>query len=158
MWKVSQYGVFAGPYFPLFSCISTECRKIQTRKTSVFGHFSRSEHSSFDTFQLNVLFAYPLNTLEKQYIFKGYHCVKSVRIRSYSGLYFPAFRLITEICPYCPYFPALGLNTERYGVSLHIQCKCGKIRIRITRNTDTSNAVYAKEAFATNELIFWWKL
>ena len=28
------------------------------------------------------------------------HCVKSVRIRSYSG----------------PYFPAFGLNTERYGV------------------------------------------
>ena len=30
------------------------------------------------------------------------HYVKSVRIRSYSG----------------PYFPAFGLNTERYGVSL----------------------------------------
>ena len=28
------------------------------------------------------------------------HCVKTVRIRSYSGSYFPAF----------------GLNTERYGV------------------------------------------
>ena len=28
------------------------------------------------------------------------HCIKSVRIRSYSG----------------PYFPAFGLNTERYGV------------------------------------------
>ena len=32
------------------------------------------------------------------------HCVKSVRIRSYSG----------------PCFPAFGLSTERYGVSLHI--------------------------------------
>ena len=30
------------------------------------------------------------------------HCIKSVRIRCYSGLYFPAF----------------GLNTERYFVSL----------------------------------------
>ena len=28
------------------------------------------------------------------------HCMKSVRIRSFSG----------------PYFPAFGLNTERYGV------------------------------------------
>ena len=33
------------------------------------------------------------------------HCMKSVRSRSYSG----------------PHFPALRLNTERYGVSVHIQ-------------------------------------
>ena len=49
------------------------------------------------------------------------HCVKSVRIRSYSD----------------PYFPAFGLNTERSGVSLLIQYKCRKIRTRITPNTDT---------------------
>ena len=45
---------------------------------------------------------------------------KSVRIRSYSG----------------PHFPAFGLNTERYGVSLRIRCKCGKMRTRISPNTD----------------------
>ena len=39
------------------------------------------------------------------------HTVRSVRIRSFSG----------------PYFPAFGL-TERYGVSLRIQFECGKIR------------------------------
>ena len=39
------------------------------------------------------------------------HCLKSVRIRSYSG----------------PHFPAFGLNTERYGVSLRIQSECWKI-------------------------------
>ena len=55
-----------------------------------------------------------------------HHWVKSVHIRSYSG----------------PYFPAFGLNTERYGVSLRIQSKCGKIRTRITPNTDTFYAVY----------------
>ena len=49
------------------------------------------------------------------------HCVKSVRIRSYFG----------------PYFPAFGLNTERYGVSLRIQSECGKLRTRITPNMDT---------------------
>ena len=48
-------------------------------------------------------------------------CVKGVRIRSYSG----------------PHFLAFGLNTERYGVSLHIQSKCGKMRTRITPNADT---------------------
>ena len=29
-----------------------------------------------------------------------------------------------------PYFPALGLNTERYFVSLRIQSECGKIHTR----------------------------
>ena len=29
-----------------------------------------------------------------------------------------------------PYFPAFGLNTERYFVSLHIQSECGKIRTK----------------------------
>ena len=43
------------------------------------------------------------------------HSVKCVRIRSYSG----------------PYFPVFELNTDRYGVSLRIQSECGKIRTRI---------------------------
>ena len=47
------------------------------------------------------------------------HCVKSALIRSYSG----------------PYFPPLGLNTEKYEVSLHIQSKCEKMRTRITPDT-----------------------
>ena len=34
-----------------------------------------------------------------------------------------------------------GLNTVKYGVSLHIQSKCGKIRARKTPNTDTFDAV-----------------
>ena len=55
------------------------------------------------------------------------HCVKSIRIWSYSD----------------PYFPALGLNTERYGVSLRIQSEFGKKRTRITPNTGTFYAVKA---------------
>ena len=47
------------------------------------------------------------------------HCVKSVRIRSYSG----------------PHFPAFGLNTERCGV-------CGKMLTRTTPNMVTFYAVY----------------
>ena len=53
------------------------------------------------------------------------HCLKSVRIRSYSG----------------PYFPAFGLNTERCSVFLRIQSECGKTRTRITLNTDTFYAL-----------------
>ena len=59
------------------------------------------------------------------YINDPIHCVKSVRIRSYSG----------------PHFPAFGLNTERYGVSLRTQSECGKMRTRITPKTDTFHAV-----------------
>ena len=53
------------------------------------------------------------------------HCVKSVRIRSYSG----------------PHFSAFGLNTERCRVSLRIQSRCRKMQSRITPNTDTFHAV-----------------
>ena len=58
-----------------------------------------------------------------------FHCVKAACIWSYSG----------------PYFPAFGLNTEIYGVSLCIQSKCGKIRTRITPNTDTFHAVFFRD-------------
>ena len=61
-----------------------------------------------------------------------HHYVKSVRIWSFSG----------------PYFPAFGLNTERYGlsfVSLRIQSECGKTRIRKTPNTGTFHAVHTLE-------------
>ena len=53
------------------------------------------------------------------------HCIKSVHIRSYSG----------------PHFPAFGLNTQTYKVSLRIQSECEKVRTRITPNTDTFYAV-----------------
>ena len=51
------------------------------------------------------------NNVSKK-IFYLLHCVKSARIRSYSG----------------PHLPAFGLNTERYVVSLRIQSECGKMR------------------------------
>ena len=53
------------------------------------------------------------------------NCVKRVHIRSFSDTYFPAF----------------GLNTDRYSVSLYIQSKCRKIRTRITPSTNTFHAV-----------------
>ena len=55
-------------------------------------------------------------------------CVKCVRIRRFSG----------------PYFPTFGLNTERYFVLLRIQSKCGKIRTRKPPNTDPFHAVISK--------------
>ena len=62
------------------------------------------------------------------YYSANFHCVKSVRVRSYSD----------------PQFPAFGLNTERYSVSLRNQFKCGKIQTRITLNTNNFYAVFAQ--------------
>ena len=76
------------------------------------------------------------------YLFKVIHCVKSVHIRRYSGLN----------------FPALGLNMERYGVPLFIQSECGKIWTRITSNTDTFYAVNkdTKTIFLNVFLVYLW--
>ena len=60
------------------------------------------------------------------------HCVKSVRIWSFSGPHFPAFGLNTERTKY---------EEMRYFVSLRIQSECGKTRTRRTPNTDTFYAV-----------------
>ena len=54
------------------------------------------------------------------------HCVKRVRIWIFSG----------------PCFPAFGLNSERYGLSLRSQSEWGKIQTRKTMNTDTFHAMY----------------
>ena len=53
------------------------------------------------------------------------HYVKSVRIRSFSGPYFPALRLNTEI-----YFVNLCIQSD-----LRIQSECGKLRKRKSANT-----------------------
>ena len=77
--------------------------------------------------------------------FDNSHCVKSDRIRSYSGSHFPSSRL----------------NTERYSVSLGIQYECGKIRTITTPNTDTFDVVFnstpkckISEHFAKSHLKF----
>ena len=59
------------------------------------------------------------------------HCVNSASIWSFSG----------------PYFPAFGLNTNRYCVSVRIKFECGKIRTRKTPNTDTLYAVLHAAVF-----------
>ena len=39
---MSKYGVFSGPYFPVFG-LNLKIYEMPTRKNSVFGYFSRSE-------------------------------------------------------------------------------------------------------------------
>ena len=63
------------------------------------------------------------------------HCVKSVR-RSFPG----------------PYFPTLGLNTQRYGVSLRIQSECRKIMM-ITANLKPHTELRAISSFKSGESV-----
>ena len=62
--------------------------------------------------------------------------MESDRIWSYSG----------------SHFPALGLNTERYEVSIRIQSECGKMRTRIIPNTDTFYAVIFLKFFVLHNI------
>ena len=60
--KMSEYGVFYGPCFPLFGLnteiyrvnfhVQSKYGKVQTRKNSVFGHFLRSARFSVDSITL----------------------------------------------------------------------------------------------------------
>ena len=56
------------------------------------------------------------------------HCIKSVHIQSFSGLYFPAF----------------GLNMERFEVT-RVQSECVKTESRKTLNMDTFYALLLKD-------------
>ena len=71
---MSKYGVFSGPYFLVFGlnteicvvnfCIQSKYRKIRTRKTSVFGLFSRSVRNPKSIEQT-------LQLIKNQQYFKG---------------------------------------------------------------------------------------
>ena len=71
---MSKYGVFSGPYFTVFGLnteiysvnlhIQSECRKIGTRKNSLFGHFSRSVIIIFVIIDINS-FHYIMKLLQK---------------------------------------------------------------------------------------------
>ena len=67
----------------------------------------------------------------------NYNYVKSVRIRSFFG----------------PFFPAFGLNTDRCGVYLRVLSEYGEIPTKITPNTDTFHTVYYIVVFCSNETL-----
>ena len=56
---------------------------------------------------------------------KNLHCMKSVRVRSFSD----------------PFFPAFGLNAKIYGLNLRIQFERGEMQTRKIPNTNTIYAV-----------------
>ena len=95
-------------------------KRLRTR-TNRWVEWRLFDTKEFTFFKEDILKFY----FEIQFKIQNVHCVKSVRSRNYSGPYFPAFRL----------------NTERYSASLRIQSECGKMRTRITPNTETFHAV-----------------
>ena len=108
-----KYWVFSGPYFSIFGLnteiysgnlrIESKCRKIRTRKNSLFGHFSRSETELFfcyQTFSLLNTWFFTSRKVSKYVVFSG------------------------------PYFHIFGLNTEIYFVNLCIQSEYRKIQTR----------------------------
>ena len=88
--------------------------------------------------------------------------VLNIRITSFSLTYFmslvPVYVTAWKVSKYgvisVPYFPAFGLNTERYEVSLRIQPECGKTR---TRNNSVFG-LFSRSLFSGNIwklLVFW---
>ena len=69
------------------------------------------------------------NLVQKHNNIDVHHYIKSSGIGNFFG----------------PYFPAFGLNSARYSVSVRIQSECGKIRTRKTLNTDTLSAVHLND-------------
>ena len=62
-------------------------------------------------------------------------------VRTFQWASSECFTNVTIRVKVATYFPAFGLNTERYGVSLHLKSECWKMRTRRTPNTDTFHAV-----------------
>ena len=65
------------------------------------------------------------------------HCVQSVRIRGFSGLYFHAF----------------ALSTERYSVQIRIQSEC-PYSVEMQENTDQKNSKYGHFSRSVTSYLF----
>ena len=73
---------------------------------------------------LNVLCTFNLCLVSRGQLLSWQSCLKIVCIRGY----------------FDPYFPTFGLDVERHGAK---RSECGKIRTRITPNTDSFYLVYS---------------
>ena len=108
--------------FKSSSCGNTKTRLIRHQEKKSFSFLYSLVHS---------LTRFPLYTylftrsMKKCKLQQADHCLKSIRIWSFSS----------------PYFLVLRFNMEIYFLSGHIQSECGEMRTRKTPNTDTFQAV-----------------
>ena len=122
--------------FHSFAHIKNCCRRSYLKKfvplvESLAFHMIKPLQNPNDFSSLHDLLGNLSNRYENKSRLYNPHCVKSVRIRSYSD----------------PDFSAFGLNAKRYSVSLRIQSECRWIRARITPKTDTFYAVPCKRFY-----------
>ena len=125
-----KYRVFSGTYFPVNLRIHSEYGKIQTRKNSVFGHFSHSD---------------------KHYLLLR-RIVKSVTNARLLDIDIGDSRLRLKLLNALKFY---AKKQQDIGVILRIQPECGKIVTRKTPNTDTFHAVqsYILLEFKYHQLI-----
>ena len=132
---------FTRLYCRRFFCVLGKTSERRLKESQLKSCFSSYECSTFYlvkmTFSTGIswtLFhkALFLKCPEKGINIKAIQCVKSVHIWSYSG----------------PHFHAFGLM--QYSASLRIQSECGKMRTRITSNTETFYAVIKMCSFYRN--------
>ena len=73
-------------------------------------------------------------------------------------LYYVLSSIWISLCKKCPYselfWSAFSRIRTEYGEILRIQSECGKIRTRITPNTDTFHAVYTIKVIFTSSSLF----
>ena len=89
---------FSGPYFSALSIssYSVRIRENKDQKNSEYGHFSRSVFIWVELIFVSSTCLWGFNVYHLT--FGDKRCVKSVRIRSFSDPYFPAFGLTTQRC------------------------------------------------------------
>ena len=116
-WKVSEYGVFSGPYFHVVGLnteiysvnfrFQSEYRKIQTREISVFGCFSRSVIEN----EANIVTWFNKNTYIYLVINLGFFCWMVQFSKNVSSL---ACREQMFIATQLLNFPRIHLNLSCY--------------------------------------------
>ena len=79
--------------------------------------------------------------------FWKYENVKKVLRNSITALKMSKYGIFSR-----PYFPAFGLNTKRYGLSLRIQSECGKVLTRKNSYLDTFQALHMTPTFRLTPL------
>ena len=113
VWKVSKYGVFAGPYFSVFGLnteiygvnlrIQYEYGKMRIRKNSAFGNFSRSAgfsgikqlemlfvkqwRSKFKPFSFTIFILISLYTSKKKKDFRDIYFIKFIGLNIWKWTY-----------------------------------------------------------------------
>ena len=103
-WKLSKYGAFSGPYFPVFG---QNTGKYGQKKTPYFDTFHAVNRKSLvNTALIKIILIHFTTCL----FFCSAVCM---RVCVWHIVYYTAWKVSVFGVSFGPYFPAFGLNTER---------------------------------------------